>query len=87
MTTSYSQSESPNVPAEWQTKAEQTNYQKTSTYDETIAYCQKLDKASDLIYYTTYGKSGEGRDLPILIASRDKTFTPEDARKKSKAIS
>ncbi len=85
-TISFSQSQSANVPVEWQTKAEQTNYQKTSTYEETIAYCQKLDKASDLIYYTTYGKSGEGRDMPILIAARDKTFSPEDVRKKGKAI-
>ncbi|MEO7672715.1 MAG: M14 family metallopeptidase, partial [Pyrinomonadaceae bacterium] len=43
-------------------------------------------KASDLIYYTTYGKSGEGRDMPMLIASRDKTFTPEEARKKGRAL-
>ena len=76
----------PNIPPEWQTKAEQTNYQKTSTYDETIAFCQKLDKASDLIYYTTYGKSGEGRDLPMLIASTDRTFTPDAARRKTKAV-
>ena len=86
MTTTYSQNESVNVPPEWQTTAERTDYKKTSTYDETIAYCQKLDRASDLIYYTTYGKSGEGRDIPMLIASTDKITTPEAARKKGKAV-
>ncbi len=80
------QSESANVPPEWQTKAEQTDYKKTATYDETIAFSQKLDRASDLIYYTTYGKSGEGRELPMLIASTDKITSPEAARKKGRAI-
>src|SRR6476619_2317385 len=81
-----SQSESPNVPPEWRTKAEETNYQRTSTYAESIEYCRKLDKASDLIVYRPFGKSGEGRDLPLLIAAADKAFTPEAARKQGKAI-
>lgn len=80
------QSESQNVPKEWQTLAEQTDYQKTWNYADTISYSQKLDKASDWIIYKSYGKSGEGRDMPLLIVSNDKTFTPEAARKKGKAI-
>ena len=75
-----------NVPKDWQTYAEQTDYRKTPRYAETIAFAQKLDKASDLIAYQSFGKSGEGRDLPLLIASNDKTFTVEAARKKGKAI-
>ena len=50
------------------------------------AFAQKLDKASDLIVYQSFGTSGENRDLPLLIASNDKTFTVESARKKGKAI-
>lgn len=80
------QSESTNVPKAWQTYSEQTDYRKTPRYAETIAYAQKLDKASDLIAYQSFGTSGEGRDLPLLIASNDKTFTVEAARKKGKAI-
>jgi len=80
------QSESKNVPIDWQTYAEQTDYRKTPRYAETVAYAQKLDKASDLIVYKSFGKSGEGRDLPLLIASNDKTFTVDAARKKGKAI-
>src|SRR5258706_2260264 len=83
----YSQSESANVPPAWQTKAEQTNYQKTSTYDETVAYCQKLARASrGLIVYKSYGKSGEGRDLPLLIAASGQAFTPAAARAQGKAV-
>ncbi len=80
------QSESGNVPKEWQTLAEQTNYQQTWRYAETIAFANKLDKASDQIVYKSFGKSGEGRDMPLLIVSADKTFTPDAARKKGKAI-
>jgi Zinc carboxypeptidase len=80
------QSESTNVPQEWQTLAEQTDYQKTWRYAETIAFAQKLDKASDQIVYKSFGKSGEGRDLPLLIVSNDKDFTPDKARKSGKAI-
>jgi murein tripeptide amidase MpaA len=81
-----SQSKSANVPKEWQTLAEQTDYRKTWNYDQTIAYSHKLDKASDKIVYRSFGKSGQGRDLPLLITAEDGTFTPELARKKAKAI-
>jgi hypothetical protein len=81
-----SQSETNNIPVDWQTFAEKTNYKKTPRYDDTINFSKKLDAASDLINYKTFGKSSEGRDLPILIAAKDKTFTPESARKSKKAI-
>ncbi len=80
------QSESANVPNEWKTYAEQTDYRKTPRYDETIAYARKLDAASDLISYKSFGKSGEGRDLPLLIAATDKSFTPALAHKRGKAV-
>lgn len=80
------QSESKNVPQDWQTLAEQTDYQRTWNYAETIAFAQKLDKASDKIVYKSYGKSGEGRDMPLLIISDDKDFTSEKAKKSGKAI-
>src|SRR4051812_24711054 len=86
MTNIYSQSESTNVAAEWQTVAETTDYHKTSTYDETIAYCKKLDAASPLITYKSYGKSGEGRDLPLLIAASGGAFTPALARSQGKVV-
>lgn len=80
------QSESPNVPAEWKTLSESTDYRKTPRYPETIEFAKKLDAGSDWIVYKSFGKSGEGRDLPLLIASKDKNITPADARKKGKAV-
>ena len=86
MTNIYSQSESKNVPPEWQTLAEQTDYHKTSNYDQTISYSKKLAKASDKIVYRSIGKSGQGRDIPLLIAAEGGTFTHEAARKAGKAV-
>src|SRR5258708_40344871 len=80
------QSESANVPPAWQTVAEKTDYKKTSTYDETIAFCKKLDAASPLIVYKSYGKGGEGRDLPLLIAASGGGFTPAAGRAQNKGV-
>ncbi len=85
-TVGISQSESANVPPEWQTTAEKTNYAKTSRYDEAIKYAKELDKASDLISYRSIGKSGEGRDIPMLIAARDGAFSAKWAKKTGRAI-
>jgi murein tripeptide amidase MpaA len=80
------QSESKNVPKDWQTLAEQTDYRKSWNYADTIRFAQNLAKASDLIEYKIFGKSGEGRDLPLLITAENKEFTPEKAKKSGKAI-
>src|SRR6476661_6141466 len=81
------QSDMGKVPLEWQTVAEKTNYAKTSSYDATIAYCKKLAAASHgLIAYTSYGKSGEGRDLPLLVAASGGTLTSKWAKKSGKPI-
>ncbi len=47
--TANAQSESPNVPQDWRTLAEATDYHKSWNYADTIAFAQKLDKASDKI--------------------------------------
>ncbi|MGB4989672.1 MAG: M14 family metallopeptidase [Pyrinomonadaceae bacterium] len=80
------QSETTDIPPEWQTTAEATNYAKTSRYNETIEYAKKLAKASDLITYQSIGKSNEGRDIPLLIAAKDRAFSPKWAKKTGRAI-
>jgi murein tripeptide amidase MpaA len=83
---SMAQSASPPVPPEWQTHAEKTDYRETPRYDETIAYARKLAGASPLIRFKSFGQSGEGRELPLLIAATGNTFTPQAARNAGKAI-
>jgi hypothetical protein len=66
---------------EWLTRAERTGFQETSRYAEDMQFCEKLQKASPWIHYTTFGKSPEGRELPLLIVSKDQNFKPSASNK------
>jgi murein tripeptide amidase MpaA len=72
--------------ADWTTEFERSNGRRTSTYTETAAYCERLDKASKWIRYESFGRSGEGRPLPALIVDKDGDFSAERAHKHGKAI-
>jgi hypothetical protein len=74
------------VPPEWRTHAELTDYRETPSYDDTVAYARRLAHASPAIDYEGFGQSGEGRELPLLIASETGAFTPEVARAQQKAV-
>jgi murein tripeptide amidase MpaA len=71
---------------EWATLTELTNYRETPRYEETISYCRRLAEASPLISYVSFGKSGEGRDLPLLIAAEDGTFSPQARKDAGKPV-
>lgn len=81
-----SQNHRPTPPADWRTYAEITDYQRTPSYDDTVAYSRKLDQASPLLKYQTFGESGEGRAMPLLVAATGDTFTPAAARQAKKAV-
>ncbi len=72
--------------SDWTTEFERSQGRRTFSYDQTIDYCQRLDRASKWIRYQSFGKSGEGRDLPLLIVDKDGDFTAERAHKRGKAI-
>lgn len=72
--------------ADWTTPAERTDYRTTPDYAETLQYLKRLDEASSWIKLSSFGKSGEGRDLPLIVAAKDDAFTPEKARKQGKAV-
>lgn len=79
--------EDPNaVQDSWQTKAERTDYQQTGRYDDVVSFCRRLADASPSACYTSFGQSGQGRELPLLILSKDRAFTPEAARAAGKLL-
>lgn len=55
----------------WITPSEVTGLTATPSYDETIAWLKKLDAASPLIRMEVFGKTPEGRDLYLVIATKD----------------
>ena len=86
-TEANAQSPSAPVPPDWQTHAERTDYRETPRYEETLVYCRKLATAApSQIRLTDFGRSGEGRALPLLIAATNKTFTPEATRRAGKVV-
>ena len=67
------------TPAEqpWLTPAEQSCYATTPTYNETMQYLNRVAGAAPAqVKIETFGESGEGRDLSLVIVSRDGTFDP-----------
>ncbi|MFZ2491650.1 MAG: M14 family metallopeptidase [Thermoanaerobaculia bacterium] len=76
------------VPATdpWVTPSERTNLKATPTYDETFAYLRKLVAAAPQLKMVSIGKSDGGRDIWMVIASKDRGFTPEALRKSGKPV-
>jgi len=70
----------------WSTRAERTGYRLTSTYDETAEYLRRLEAASSSIRVQSFGTSGQGRDLLLVVAAKDRAFTPEAARASGRPV-
>jgi hypothetical protein len=68
------------VPPAWLTVAERSDFRATSTYDETMAFVRRLEAESPFVHVTSFGTSGEGRPLPLVVLSKERAFTPEAAR-------
>lgn len=60
----------------WVTPAELTGLTATPSYDETVAWLNALVKAAPELEMISIGKSLEGRDIWMVIASNDQAFTP-----------
>ena len=76
------------VPANdpWITPSEAGGLKTTPRYDETVAYLNRLVKASPQLKMVSIGKSAEGRDIWMVIASKERAFTPEALRKTGKPL-
>lgn len=65
---------------------EKSAFLKTPGYSETIKFCEKLDQASPMLHFTSFGESSRGLNLPLLIADINGNFTPEAVRKSGNAV-
>ncbi len=55
----------------WITPSEKTGLTDTPTYEETLAFVRRLDRASPLIQVETIGQTPQGREIVVVRASRD----------------
>jgi hypothetical protein len=67
-------------------RAELTNYEETSRYDDVLRFFGELQKRSTLVRVTSFGTSVEGRALPLVIISDPPISEPRDARASGKPI-
>ena len=64
----------------WATPAEKSGLRETPRYDATFAWLEKLVAATSELRMISLGKSPEGRDLWLIVASKERAFTPEALR-------
>lgn len=62
-------------------RAEISNYEETSSYADIQRVIDGLVSSSPLVHTESFGKTEEGRDLPLLVISEPKVTTPAAARK------
>jgi hypothetical protein len=67
-------------------RAELTNYEETSRYDDVLRFFGELQKRSPLVRVETFGHSEDGRALPLVILSDPPISDPRDARASGKPI-
>src|SRR5215471_15167384 len=68
------------------TRPELTNYEETSRYDEVVRFLSELQQRSSLIRVETFGRSQEGRGLPLAILSDPPVAQPGESRESGKPI-
>ncbi len=68
------------------TTAESTDYQKTSSYAEVMAFCEELAQQSSRVRLSTLGTSHEGRKLPLLTIAEPSIASAADATKSKKLV-
>ena len=74
------------IPPDHYTKVELNAFRGTPSYEETLSFLRRLEKTSPYLSLSFYGTSAEGRPMPLLVASKDKAFTPEAAAKSGKPV-
>lgn len=68
------------------TKAESTGFKATSTHAEVMTFCETLAAQTAHVELRTFGVSGEGRTLPLLIVSDKPVGSIKEAKQSGKPV-
>lgn len=75
-----------NISKDWLTHFEKSDQLESPDYNNTLKYFQKFADKTPFVKIQTIGFTPQGRELKVIIVSKDKAFTPEQAKKTGKAI-
>lgn len=67
-------------------RAELTNYEETSRYEDVMRFIGELQKRTDKLRVESFGKTEEGRDLPLMIFADPPVAQPREARASGKPV-
>lgn len=70
----------------WITPAEQSGFRTSPSYEETVVWLRRLTIAAPELRMMSIGKSAEGRDIWMVVASREQFFTPEALQRSGKPL-
>jgi len=68
------------------TRPERTGFAETSTHADVVAFVNALAARSKDVHITSFGKSSQGKDLPLVILSRPLVKTAAEARRLGRPI-
>ena len=74
------------APLEPRTRAERTDCRETSRHADVQEFIRALAPKTDLLKVASMGASGEGQDMPVLVLSGARLFTPEEAHARKKTV-
>ena len=75
-----------NISKDWLTHFEKSNQLESPDYENTLKYFQKFADSTPYVKIKTIGITPQGRELKVIIVSKDKAFSAEQAKKTGKAI-
>ncbi|MEE2709097.1 MAG: M14 family metallopeptidase [Gemmatimonadota bacterium] len=67
-----------------QTRAELSDFAETTRYEEVMSFLDAVALASELIHFTTFGYTTEGRELPLLVFGDVWDGSPEEVGRSGK---
>jgi hypothetical protein len=67
-------------------RAELTNYEETSRYEDVMRFIGELQKRTDRLRVESFGQTEEGRELPLMIFADPPIAQPREARASGKPV-
>jgi len=69
-----------------QTRAERSDFTETSSHADVLAFLDSLKVLNKYLHVTTFGRSPQGREIPMVVASRPLVRTAAEAKRLNRPI-